>query len=107
MVGGRGCAEWEKMKSIFLILQCGASYGGLPEKHLRVLEIDEDMTVLLQGDDGLCTSTRFPVPHSVVLKDVQEAIQQNRYVEAHLIGHVDTCRPLQGVICSIRIYAYG
>jgi len=84
-----------------------ASYGGVPEKHLRVLEIDEDMTVLLQGDDGLCISTRFPVPHSVVLKDVREAIQQNRYVEAHLIGHVDAGQPFKGVIFSIRIYAYG
>jgi len=72
------------------------------EKRLRVLEIDDDMTVLLLGEDGLCINARFLAPSSVIPKDVREAIKHDRYVEAHLIGHTDNCL---GVIYSICIHA--
>lgn len=77
------------------------------QRCLSVLDIDDDMMVLLQDEDGLCLHGRYAAPSTVRLTDVREALKAKQDVEAVVIGCADTAGggAARGVISVLRIHA--
>ena len=76
------------------------------QRQLRVLDIDDDLNVRLQGENGMCLPQVYKAPATVSSEDVRAALKAGRDVEAVVVGCASaSSHATKGRIHVIRVHA--